>query len=167
MMKNLSHTIRKFNRFELKYLITLRQAEQLKSALNAFLIPDENGSDMTARTLKSTLVTVSSLRAVAVVALATTSLAPAPAQSSGEGEAVRRLPMIANWRKEKWSSEQMLELVQRRPDAVLSLGNVTSGPTGDTPRRFRDLRRTVDRRESARVADKNRPSVWADRFSFY
>jgi SPX domain protein involved in polyphosphate accumulation len=42
-MNNLSHTIRKFNRFELKYLITLRQAEQFKSALRAYLVPDEHG----------------------------------------------------------------------------------------------------------------------------
>lgn len=41
---NLSHTIRRFNRFELKYLITLRQAKQVKSALGAYLIPDEHGA---------------------------------------------------------------------------------------------------------------------------
>jgi hypothetical protein len=44
-MNNLSHTIRKFNRFELKYVITLQQAEQLKSALRAYLVPDEHGGD--------------------------------------------------------------------------------------------------------------------------
>ena len=44
-MSNLGHTIRKFNRFELKYLITLQQAEQFKSALRAYLIPDEYGQD--------------------------------------------------------------------------------------------------------------------------
>jgi hypothetical protein len=43
-MNNLSHTIRRFNRFELKYLITLQQAERFKTALRAFLIPDEHGS---------------------------------------------------------------------------------------------------------------------------
>jgi SPX domain protein involved in polyphosphate accumulation len=43
-MNNLSHTIRKFNRFELKYLITLQQAERFKTALRAFLIPDEHGN---------------------------------------------------------------------------------------------------------------------------
>ena len=42
-MNHLSHTIRKFNRFELKYLVTLQQAEQLKAALRAFLLPDEHG----------------------------------------------------------------------------------------------------------------------------
>jgi len=41
-MNNSSQTIRKFNRFELKYLITLQQAEQFKSALNAYLVPDEH-----------------------------------------------------------------------------------------------------------------------------
>jgi SPX domain protein involved in polyphosphate accumulation len=44
-MNNLSHTIRKFNRFELKYLITLKQAEQFKSALHAYLVPDEHSKD--------------------------------------------------------------------------------------------------------------------------
>jgi len=44
-MNNLSHTIRKFNRFELKYLLTLKQAEQFKSALRAYLVPDEYGQD--------------------------------------------------------------------------------------------------------------------------
>ncbi len=42
-MNNLSHTIRKFNRFELKYLITQKQAVQFKSALGAYLLPDEHG----------------------------------------------------------------------------------------------------------------------------
>lgn len=44
-MNSLSHTIRKFNRFELKYLITLQQAEQFKSALRAYLVPDEHGNN--------------------------------------------------------------------------------------------------------------------------
>jgi hypothetical protein len=44
-MHTLNHTIRKFNRFELKYLITLQQAEQFKSALRAYLIPDEYGQE--------------------------------------------------------------------------------------------------------------------------
>jgi hypothetical protein len=44
-MNNISHTIRKFNRFELKYLLTLQQAEQFKSALRAYLIPDEYGTE--------------------------------------------------------------------------------------------------------------------------
>ena len=39
-MTNLSQTIRKFNRFELKYLITLGQAEKVKSTLRAYLLPD-------------------------------------------------------------------------------------------------------------------------------
>ena len=42
LMSNLNHTIRNFNRFELKYLITLQQAEQLKSGLKAYLVPDEH-----------------------------------------------------------------------------------------------------------------------------
>ncbi len=44
-MSNLSHTIRSFNRFELKYLTTLRQAEAFKHALGAYLKPDEHGND--------------------------------------------------------------------------------------------------------------------------
>jgi len=39
-MSDLSQTIRKFNRFELKYLITLKQAESVKSALRAYMLPD-------------------------------------------------------------------------------------------------------------------------------
>jgi hypothetical protein len=39
---NLSHTIRRFNRFELKYLITLQQAERFKAGLRAYLLPDEH-----------------------------------------------------------------------------------------------------------------------------
>jgi SPX domain protein involved in polyphosphate accumulation len=42
-MSTLSHTIRKFNRFELKYLLTLQQAEQFRLALKAYLKPDEHG----------------------------------------------------------------------------------------------------------------------------
>ena len=42
-MPNLSHTIRRFNRFELKYLLTLQQAEVFKRALGAYLVPDDNG----------------------------------------------------------------------------------------------------------------------------
>ena len=44
-MNNLSHTIRNFNRFELKYLITLQQAERFRSALRAYLVPDEHGEN--------------------------------------------------------------------------------------------------------------------------
>jgi len=43
-MSNLSHTVRRFNRFELKYLITLRQAELFKAALRKFLVADEHGN---------------------------------------------------------------------------------------------------------------------------
>lgn len=42
-MNNLSHTIRKFNRFELKYLITLQEAERVKTVLRRYLVPDEHG----------------------------------------------------------------------------------------------------------------------------
>ncbi len=45
MNTRLNHTIRKFNRFELKYLITLGQAEKFKSALRAYMYPDEHGND--------------------------------------------------------------------------------------------------------------------------
>ncbi len=43
-MNNLSHIIRTFNRFELKYLVTLQQAEAFKSSLRHFLTPDEHGA---------------------------------------------------------------------------------------------------------------------------
>jgi len=42
-MNVLNDTIRKFNRFELKYLVTLQQAEGLKSTLGSYLVPDEYG----------------------------------------------------------------------------------------------------------------------------
>jgi len=45
MNTTLNHTIRKFNRFELKYLITLQQAEKFKGALRAYMHPDEHGLD--------------------------------------------------------------------------------------------------------------------------
>jgi len=41
-MNHLSHIVRSFNRFELKYLFTLSQAERLKSSLAAYLVPDEH-----------------------------------------------------------------------------------------------------------------------------
>jgi hypothetical protein len=43
-MAHISNAIRKFNRFELKYLITLQQAEKFKSALRAYLAPDGHGN---------------------------------------------------------------------------------------------------------------------------
>ena len=36
-------TIRTFNRFELKYLLSLGQAEQFKADLNRYVVPDEHG----------------------------------------------------------------------------------------------------------------------------
>lgn len=44
MSTNLSHTIRRFNRFELKYLLSLQQAEIFKKALRAYLLADEHGN---------------------------------------------------------------------------------------------------------------------------
>jgi hypothetical protein len=52
-MNDISSAIRKFNRFELKYLITLKQAERFKSALRAYLVPDENGHHNGRYTLSS------------------------------------------------------------------------------------------------------------------
>jgi hypothetical protein len=52
-MNNLSHTIRNFNRFELKYLITLQQAERFKSGLRAYLVPDEHGKNNSRYTVSS------------------------------------------------------------------------------------------------------------------
>ncbi len=45
MSNNLSHTIRKFNRFELKYVISLKEAERVKTVLRRFLVPDEHGNN--------------------------------------------------------------------------------------------------------------------------
>jgi hypothetical protein len=42
-MPNLSHSIRKFNRFELKYIVSIKAAEAFKQDLMAFLAPDEHG----------------------------------------------------------------------------------------------------------------------------
>ena len=44
-MNNLSHSIRAFNRFEFKYLLTLQQAERFKYDLKSYLVPDEHGSE--------------------------------------------------------------------------------------------------------------------------
>jgi hypothetical protein len=52
-MSNLSHTIRRFNRFELKYLVTLKQAELFKKALRAYLLADEHGNGNGRYTLAS------------------------------------------------------------------------------------------------------------------
>lgn len=40
-MSSISQAIRKFNRFEIKYILSLKQTEDLKKDLNAYLIPDE------------------------------------------------------------------------------------------------------------------------------
>jgi len=42
-MNQLGHIIRAFNRFELKYMVTLKQAELLKSTLQRYMLPDEHG----------------------------------------------------------------------------------------------------------------------------
>jgi len=52
-MSNLNHTIRSFNRFELKYIVTLKQAEIFKKALRAYLLPDEHGNGNGRYTLTS------------------------------------------------------------------------------------------------------------------
>lgn len=44
-MDRLSHVVRRFNRFELKYLLTLQQAEAVKTALKAYLLLDEHGNN--------------------------------------------------------------------------------------------------------------------------
>jgi len=42
-MSNLSHTIRKFDRFELKYPVPIKAAEAFKQSLRAYLVPDDHG----------------------------------------------------------------------------------------------------------------------------
>lgn len=44
-MSKISHTIRTFNRFELKYLISLAQTERFKADLRPYLIQDEHGEN--------------------------------------------------------------------------------------------------------------------------
>lgn len=44
-MNNMNRTIRTFNRFELKYVVSLKQAEQFKDALRPFLSPDAYGNN--------------------------------------------------------------------------------------------------------------------------
>jgi hypothetical protein len=53
MMNNDGDTIRKFNRFELKYLISLQQAERFKTVLRRYMIPDEHGPNDGRYTLSS------------------------------------------------------------------------------------------------------------------
>jgi hypothetical protein len=43
MMNNNGSTIRAFNRFELKYLLSLLQAERFKTDLRPYVVPDEHG----------------------------------------------------------------------------------------------------------------------------
>lgn len=45
MAENLSHLIRSFNRFELKYLTPLAKAETFKQELRAYLVPDNHGDE--------------------------------------------------------------------------------------------------------------------------
>ena len=42
-MTDLSHVIRKFNRFELKYILSLKQAWEFRSALQDYLVPADLG----------------------------------------------------------------------------------------------------------------------------
>lgn len=44
MTNTLSHTLRRFNRFELKYLVSLPQAEAFKAALRRYLHSDEHSA---------------------------------------------------------------------------------------------------------------------------
>lgn len=52
-MASFSHTIRRFNRFELKYMVTIREAEAIKKALGAYLVPDNHGDSTGAYMLSS------------------------------------------------------------------------------------------------------------------
>jgi hypothetical protein len=44
-MNNINRTIRTFNRFELKYVVSLKQAELFKATLKLFLVPDMYGNN--------------------------------------------------------------------------------------------------------------------------
>lgn len=52
-MSSLSHTIRRFNRFELKYLMPLPAAEHFKEALRPYLVPDDHGNSQGGYALSS------------------------------------------------------------------------------------------------------------------
>jgi hypothetical protein len=53
MMNNNGSTVHRFNRFELKYLLSLQQAERFKAALQAYVVPDEYGYNDGRYTLSS------------------------------------------------------------------------------------------------------------------
>jgi hypothetical protein len=53
MMNNCGNTIHSFNRFELKYLLSLQQAERFKATLQAYVVPDEHGYNNGHYTLSS------------------------------------------------------------------------------------------------------------------
>lgn len=42
-ISRLSHTIRKFDRFELKYVVPMKAAAEFRRALQHYLVPDQNG----------------------------------------------------------------------------------------------------------------------------
>ncbi len=52
-LETLSRSIRKFNRFELKYILPLQQAEKFKTALRAYMVPDTHGLQVGRYTLTS------------------------------------------------------------------------------------------------------------------
>jgi hypothetical protein len=52
-MASLSHAIRSFNRFELKYLVPIQAAEAFKGSLRAYLVPDDHGDSAGCYTLSS------------------------------------------------------------------------------------------------------------------
>jgi len=45
-MSDLSHTIRKFDRFELKYVVPIKAAEEFKQSLRDYLLPDDHGDSL-------------------------------------------------------------------------------------------------------------------------
>jgi hypothetical protein len=53
MMNNNGNTIHNFNRFELKYLLSLLQAERFKAALHGYVVPDQHGHNNGRYTLSS------------------------------------------------------------------------------------------------------------------
>jgi hypothetical protein len=53
MMNKNGNTVHRFNRFELKYVISLQQAERFKTALRRYVVPDQHGQDNGRYTLSS------------------------------------------------------------------------------------------------------------------
>jgi len=62
-----------------------------------------------------------------------------PQRPPKSDEGLRRVTVMESWRKQRWSAEEMLALLKRHPNLVLSLGKLLGGPTGIPARRWPEL----------------------------